>query len=1098
MATASYVQSSFLLGEVSKLTQGRLDRPDYRSMMNTCLNGFPLETGAWVRRPGTAHSAIARSGNPARVQSFDFKASAPYTVEFTDGFLRFHTAGTLAKTNDAQTISAISSASPAKVTTGTHGWSSNDQVYFSGLSTNNPLLHNRPFSITVTSSTEFTIADAVTGTAIDGSTLGSFVSGTVSRVLQVTSPYVGGTWAALRMVKADIPTSNATTPGAVVLHASIKPYVLQVSTAPTASAYATFSLAAAVFKDGPYFDPVPGGTLATPSATKGNITLQLAFPAYDSSKSYSVGDYVVSSSVNYKSLTDANVGNTPASSASNWVAVSAADAIGPNGFQGSDVGRHVRLFSEPAIWLVGTTYAAGDVVAYGGTGLRYDGATYWKALVGSNTGNVPGVDITKWTLFPTGALWTWGRITGFSNIINRALAGSASIGDMTSGGGLAALFDGVTSQAASASAEKSTGGLVAPVGPGSVLMLSSYGGKNYAAASDQVIAQAIVYPSTDNGLAIVGFNHPGLSYTISVKLNLRGKASAPSGETDGTVIGTTTVSNTTSPVTIVSTDQSTAWKYAWVEQITTITVTAGGATAYEIENSIAELSLFNPAGSGTSQGCTVQIVGDALLYTTAIRTWRLGLYSDTTGWPTCGTYHEGRLWLSGVIPNRLDASTSRDIFTFSPTEGDGSVTDANAIAYMFSAPDVNTILWMEPDQLGIVCGTAAGEWLVQASALNNPLTPTNIQAHRAMRHRCANIEPRRTGLTLTAVQAYKRSLLEFFHDTYSGKFAADHLTEDAKHLTSGNIAEIAFQQELAPIVWARKEDGTLIGVTYRRKTLTSSQRAEIRGCHRHTLGSGRSVEYISVGASLDGALDALAMVTNDTASGIRHIEVLNDVLDEDADLIDARYLDDAITPTAVLGTSTPSDGASYGGLTIYGLWPHNGKTVQAWLGGLDCGDYTVASGAIFVPYGDGVSAGTGSGLFTAAFASALAVTDMAIGFTYNSDGQIVRPALPAESGARNGPAFAKLRNHSRYAVQVAGAVAQGFYVGTDFDATLKPALIKSANGVTGLLVTQQFTGIHRDNIQDEADFDGMLSWRVTRPYPLNLAAIGGFIETTDV
>ena len=31
--------------------------------------------------------------------------------------------------------------------------------------------------------------------------------------------------------------------------------------------------------------------------------------------------------------------------------------------------------------------------------------------------------------------------------------------------------------------------------------------------------------------------------------------------------------------------------------------------------------------------------------TTACKTWRLGLFSNTTGYPTCGTYHEGRLWL---------------------------------------------------------------------------------------------------------------------------------------------------------------------------------------------------------------------------------------------------------------------------------------------------------------------------------------------------------------------------------------------------------------------------------------------------------------------
>jgi hypothetical protein len=482
-----------------------------------------------------------------------------------------------------------------------------------------------------------------------------------------------------------------------------------------------------------------------------------------------------------------------------------------------------------------------------------------------------------------------------------------------------------------------------------------------------------------------------------------------------------------------------------------------------------------------------------LLYTISIRNWRLGLYSNTTGWPTCGTYHEGRLWLAGLVGNRFDGSKSNDIFNFAPTAPDGTVADSNAISYTFNSADVNTILWMEPDQLGIVCGTGAGEWLVQASSLNNPLTPTSIQAHRATAHKCANIEPRRTGLTLAVVQAFRRSLLEFFHDVYSGKFAADNLAEHAKHLTNGNIAEIAFQHELTPIIWLRRDDGALVGITYRRKTLVSSQPAEMRGWHRHTLGSGRTVEFISSGSSAGGTLDALSLVTNDAATGIRHIEGMSDILDEGAALSQAAYLDDAITPDAVSSSSvTP---APFGGLTLYGLWPLNGETVTAWLGGLDCGDYLVANGQITVPYGDGINVGTANGLFTAAFASTLTLSQMLVGFTFTSDGQIVRPNAPAESGARSGPAFGKLRRNQYYTVQIEGAVASGIFAGTDFS-KLQPMLFKAENG-RALAVNEQFTGIHRDNLIDPNSFDAMLCWRIIRPYPANIAAIGGHLQTQD-
>jgi hypothetical protein len=1086
MGDASYVQPSFLGGEVSKLAHGRIDRPDYRTLMNVCLNSLPLETGAWVRRPGTKVLAVSRGGAPARTQSFEFTTAAPYTIEFSDGFLRFFTGSQLAMTNDQRTVTAIDAGFPAQVTTSpAHGWSTGNTVYFNSLGATEPLLHNRPLKITVLSATVFTIADALTGSSINGATLGAFVSGKVTRVLEIASPYVGGIWASLRMIPADVPSQNGTTPGAVLLQKSLVPYVLQVVTQPTGTNFATFSLTPASLKDGPYFDPVPGGTLATPSALTGIITLTLTFNAYDAARAYTIGDYATFGGVNYKSIADGNQGNQPDINPSKWAVTSSSDAIGPSGFQGTDVGRHVRLYSEPAIWAAGTAYVTGNVVAYGGSGLAYTGATYWRAAAAS-TGVPPGTDTTKWVLFPSGAVWTWGKITGLSlaNEIDRALAGSANMGTLTSGGGLAAAFDGVLVQSAAASANHST---VLGSGLFSGALAAEFVGKDWSGAANQVIQQAILYPSSDGLVSkFLLSGGSGSAEITDVTVELRASASAPASPSDGTLLGTGSALDG-GPITIVSNDNVTAWKYAWFA--VTVYGNKGGVASLTITVAAAEVRFYKP-GTG-SASVNVQILGDALLYTTAIRTWRLGLYSDTTGYPSSGTYHEGRLWLSGLVGNRLDASRSNDIFNFAPTQPDGTVTAANAIAYTFNAPNVNTILWMEPDQLGIVCGTAAGEWLVQASALNQPLTPTSIQAHRAMKHKCANIEPRRTGLTLCAVQRAKRSVLEFFADVYSGKFGADNLAEEAKHLTVGSVAELAFTQEITPVIWARKDDGSLAGITYRRKTLSSSQRAEIRAWHRHTLGSGRLVEYISAGPSVGGERDALTMVTTDPATSIRHIEVMTDILDEGATLAQAAYVDDAVTPDATSTSAiTP---APLGGLTLYGLWPLEGKTVAAWIGGLDCGDYTVANGQITVPYGDGISGGTASGLFTAAFAAGVPLAQMLVGFSYNSDGQIVRPSQPAESGARSGPAFGKKRRNQKYAALVEGT--QGLYVGTSF-ARLMPALFRYDNGVS-YRVNEQFSGVHKDTLNDDYSLDGMICWRVTRPYIANIAAIGGFIQTQD-
>jgi hypothetical protein len=514
--------------------------------------------------------------------------------------------------------------------------------------------------------------------------------------------------------------------------------------------------------------------------------------------------------------------------------------------------------------------------------------------------------------------------------------------------------------------------------------------------------------------------------------------------------------------------------------------------------------MFTASGSpGTI--ATVQIAGNPLPNTSTITTWRLGAYSDTTGWPTCGCYSEGRLWLGGAIPNRFDASVSNgidgNVINFAPTGPDGTVADNNAITAVLNSDSVNPIYWMEPDLQGIIVGTQAGEVLIQAPT-SGPITPTNIAARRVTKIGGANVLPQRTEHTTVFVQRYSQKLMEYFADVYSGKFSAPNLADKAQHITSAGIAELAYQQAVTPIIWGRDGDGSLFGITYKRDTLTTSQGPTFCGWHRHELGSGRTVESVCSGPAVTGDLDSLTMVTNDTSTNIRHVEILTDALDETSTIQEAAYLDDSAVPTSVTVSSAPVAGAPYGGATLNGLWHLNGKTVQVFAGGLDCGDrgdkpdniidFVVSNGSVFVPFGDGVSSGCGAGLFTVDLVNS--GIQILVGFTYDSDGQLVRPVAMSETGARNGPAFGKLRRNHRYAVQLVNA--KGLSIGTTFD-KMKPCLFRQADDETAIGTLDTFTGIHQDTIEDDMTYDGMICWRVSRPYPVNIVAIGGNIETHD-
>lgn len=351
---------------------------------------------------------------------------------------------------------------------------------------------------------------------------------------------------------------------------------------------------------------------------------------------------------------------------------------------------------------------------------------------------------------------------------------------------------------------------------------------------------------------------------------------------------------------------------------------------------------------------SVSIQGDPLLYNQNVLTWRLGVYADSTAWPTCGAFHEGRFWLGGAVENRFDASgAAGNTYNFSPTAPDGTVSDANAISYVLKSKERNQILWFTPALGGILAGTAQAEWLIQSSVNNDPITPTNIQAHDHTNYGSANVEVTRCGQTVAFVQRFGNMVLEYLADLFSGKPTGKNLSQRAKHLTGAGVVRLAYQQELVPILWALTADNKLIGTTYKRESMMVSQPPNFNGWHRHDLGSGRVPIDMVTSGSPSGLYQTPMLITRDP-SGICRVEALTDMFDETSTLSDAWFVDGGILPSSGLVSST--------GVTLSGFADLNGDTVTAFLCGLDCGDYTVANGQIFVPYGSDVSK-----LFTLAY-----------------------------------------------------------------------------------------------------------------------------------
>jgi hypothetical protein len=564
----------------------------------------------------------------------------------------------------------------------------------------------------------------------------------------------------------------------------------------------------------------------------------------------------------------------------------------------------------------------------------------------------------------------------------------------------------------------------------------------------------------------------------------------------------------------------------------TVTYAVGGTVTYNGEyftslvnsntNNEPDISLtdwvINPSGAIWSWGTItsvlsanavlLQLQGANLLYTTPCPLFRIGAWSNTTGWPTCGCYKSGRFWFAGAVRNRVDSSQPDTPFIMSPTQPDGTVTDSNGISYTFNSNSADQILWMEPQLQGILVGTQKGEYLLSSGTNGGPITPSSIQEAAETKYGSANILPVKTGLSMCFVQRYARRLLEYLADVFSQRFYGPDLTTFARHIGALEFQEIAYQQEPAPVVWARMGDGSLAGTTYRRISLFSNQKPEFNAWHQHSLGSGRLIESICVGPANDsayaGSRDALAMVTNDPQTNIRFVESITTLMDENDPLMQAYFLDCAVAPGAASLTNNA--------VTFYGLSYLNGRTVSVFAAAVDCGDYLVENGQVTVPLGtlDPISGYTFDipqfnllqplvsefeDHFVVIIGSGIIYTiPCVIGFNYQSQGQLCRPMLPADTGARNGPGFAKKRRSARYGINLVGSL--GVQVGTDFDNML-PVSVTSPMG-KNLPYLSMFSGIKRETLKDDFSFDTMLCWQTTRPYPATVVTFGGFITTEDV
>ena len=169
MARASVLLSNFTGGEVSPRIWARPDVTKVANGLKYAENCIISIHGGAYKRPGTKFVIQLKDTSRHRFIKFQFSVEQSYTLIFGNNYVWFcKDQGII--THDAKTITGITAANPAVVTSAGHGFSNGDRVYITGVSGMSEL-NNRHFVVANVATNTFEL------TGEDSTDYDAYVSG---------------------------------------------------------------------------------------------------------------------------------------------------------------------------------------------------------------------------------------------------------------------------------------------------------------------------------------------------------------------------------------------------------------------------------------------------------------------------------------------------------------------------------------------------------------------------------------------------------------------------------------------------------------------------------------------------------------------------------------------------------------------------------------------------------------------------------------------------------------------------------------------------------------------------------------------------------
>lgn len=185
--------------------------------------------------------------------------------------------------------------------------------------------------------------------------------------------------------------------------------------------------------------------------------------------------------------------------------------------------------------------------------------------------------------------------------------------------------------------------------------------------------------------------------------------------------------------------------------------------------------------------------------------WTSGSYPSTV------TFYQQRLYFGGSTNNPQTIWGSKVAEYQNFTLGG---LDADAVQFSIASDNFDPVIHLTSASNSVLPFTYNTEYILTGG--NVAITPHSVLVSPQTYHGTSDVAPVRIGTDTLFVQRDGKKLRSVYYDINQSQNLADDLTLFAEHITGDGIIDMGFAQEPDYTLWAVRDDGALLSMTYQR------------------------------------------------------------------------------------------------------------------------------------------------------------------------------------------------------------------------------------------------------------------------------------------